>query len=168
MAHMLHYLTVPLLIAHMSSRWYVLGTLLVLIVLYEAVKHQQTVSGSVDDCQRVGNSVTAISVPHGTTHSKLMVHTVPGSYYKVRVPAVSWWESHPFRWVVGNAPCDTHGLAEHLMLLGYLLSSQPASLRGACSRGYGHPDYMNHGDGYALQCRALSLHVLLLTLMCRA
>lgn len=112
MAHMLHYVTVPLLIAHMSSRWYVLGTLLVLIMLHEAVKHQQTVSGSVDDCQRMGNSVTALSVPHGANHSKILVHTVPGSYYKVRVPAVSWWESHPFRWVlVGNAPCDTRGLA---------------------------------------------------------
>ena len=100
MAHMLHYLTVPLLIAHISSRWYVMGTLLVLIVLYEALKHQQTVSGSIDDCQRVGNSVTTLSVPNGVNPSKIMMHTVPGSYYKVMVPAVSWWESHPFRWVL--------------------------------------------------------------------
>ena len=96
MAHMLHYLTVPLLIAHMPARWYVLGTLLLLLVCYEGVRHNQTITGSVEDCRRVGSSVTALSMPYQASYSKIMVHTLPGAYYKVKVPSVSWWESHPF------------------------------------------------------------------------
>lgn len=107
MLHMLHYLTVPLLILHMppkfpglgsqEANYVLLGTLLALIALYEFVKHHQTITGSVDEhCRRVGSHVTALTVPNGASSSKMLAHTVPGTYYKVRVPAVSWWESHPF------------------------------------------------------------------------
>jgi len=115
MMHMLHYLTVPLLIIHMpkvpglgisqEANYVAYGTLLALILLYEFVKHHQTITGSVEEhCRRVGTQVTAVTVPNGACSSKILAHTVPGTYYKVRVPAVSWWESHPFRCVRRSLP----------------------------------------------------------------
>lgn len=94
LTHMLQITIVPIMIAHVPFRWYVLGPLLVLIAWNEFKKQRNTFSYNLSLSRRIGGGISMVTIPCGNVvHGPI---AAPGAYYKVKIPALSWLEWHPF------------------------------------------------------------------------
>lgn len=93
--HKLYYVYLPILVMHVPYRTYVLGVLLGLFALHECIKMSVTKTGNLKECSVVGSSTTRVVMENDSLGWGLL-GTIPGSFYKVKVPALGTLEWHPF------------------------------------------------------------------------
>jgi hypothetical protein len=93
--HYLYYLYLPVLIMHVPYRMYVLGVVLALFIVHECMKMRVTVSGNLKECGIVGASTTRVVMDNADLKWSLL-GSIPGAFYKVKVPSLGLLEWHPF------------------------------------------------------------------------
>ena len=85
--HNLQNLVLPLAVLHVPFRWYVLGVLCFIALLHECMKWRRTYVADLSGSSRVGASTSLLSVVQFRTGGILA--TVPGAYYRIKIPALS-------------------------------------------------------------------------------
>lgn len=95
--HYLYYIYLPVLCMHVPYRLYVLGVVLGLFIVHEIAKHKLTVTGNLSKCSVIGSSTSRLLMDTSWEDTSWnLLGSMPGSYYKVKIPLLSSVEWHPF------------------------------------------------------------------------
>eukprot|EP00927_Polykrikos_kofoidii_P041597 TRINITY_DN3545_c0_g1_i8.p1 TRINITY_DN3545_c0_g1~~TRINITY_DN3545_c0_g1_i8.p1 ORF type:complete len:719 (-),score=51.02 TRINITY_DN3545_c0_g1_i8:20-2176(-) len=92
--HLLHWLNIPLLVGHVPARLYVLGLAFAVVLLHEFRRWRTTKACSLkNSCFRLSHEHSGIAIPISCTD---VMRPIPGSFYRICIPAISSIEWHPF------------------------------------------------------------------------
>ena len=112
--HYLYYIYLPVLIMHVPYRIYVLGAVLGLFILHEIIKAQLTATGNLAKCSLIGTSTSRLLMDMDAKWGWNLIGSMPGSYYKIKIPALSSVEWHPFSLVTSRSGIQPEFFVEAL------------------------------------------------------